>query len=224
VISLVVPFRGDGGQRDRVWEWCRAHWGAMLPGAEVILTDSGHEPFHRAASINRGVEAARGDKVIVADADTVISNVIGLYVALEGPHWLIGYASERYFTLDAEQTDRLLTRSPRLRLPGPPPRALGITSWSGALGFRRERFVPFDERHHGWGYEDVNFAMAAETLLGPPARVDGYALHLWHERGLEWSQPYIQENVALWHRYQAASGDVVAMQRLVDERGVSDTR
>lgn len=216
MISIVVPFRPTE-ERMRLWQWCRAHWAAMIPGAEILDADSGHEPFSRSASINLGVANTQGDKIIVADADTVISNVVGLYVALEGPRWLIGYGLERYYTLDAEQTARLLDRSPSRRLPEPPPRAFGITSWSGVLGFRRAQFVGFDERFDDWGWEDRAFVHAMDTVNGPHARVEGYALHLWHPRGQEWASPGIKDREALWRRYADADGDPEAMQAILAE-------
>jgi len=218
MISVVIPFRGDkGGPREQAFHWCRAYWGAHLPGSEFLWADSGHEPFHRAASINRGVAAAQGNVVIVADADTVVSNVIGLFVALEGTPWVIGYSEEAYYALDAERTARLLDRSPKLRLPPHPPSALGITSWSGVVGFWRDRFIGFDERFTDWGHEDNAFVAAMDTMSGSHARVDGYAFHLHHPRGLEWASPGIKDREALAKRYEAARGDVAAMRALMAE-------
>jgi N-terminal domain of galactosyltransferase len=220
MISLIVPFRPDGGQRDRVWAWCRAHWRACLPGLEIVEADSGHTSFHRGASINQGVQEALGDQIVIADADTVVSNVEGLFRALTGPRWLIGYSAERYFTLTAEQTDQILTRAAPGFLPPPPPRAFGITSWSGVLGITRKAFRSaggFDERFADWGWEDRAFVHAADTILGPHARIDGYALHLWHPRGPDWASPGLQERQHLWQRYRDADGDVEAMRTILAE-------
>lgn len=222
MISIVVPYRPDFAERTRVWSWCSAHWRALLSTAEIIEADSGHQPFHRAASINEGVRKASGSRLIIADADTVVSNAVGLFVGLEGPRWFIGYEAERYFTLGEEQTEQVLTRAHPGRLPPPPPRTFGITSWSGVLGLHRSQFVGFDERFDDWGWEDRAFVHAMDTLHGPHARVDGYALHLWHPRGAEWASPGIKDRENLWRRYAAAEGNPKAMEALL--RSASSSR
>lgn len=39
----------------------------------------------------------------------------------------------------------------------------------------------WDERFLGWGYEDVAFKMAHETLIGPISKINNYAASLFHE-------------------------------------------
>lgn len=39
----------------------------------------------------------------------------------------------------------------------------------------------WDERFIGWGYEDVAFILAHETLIGPVTKINNYAASLFHE-------------------------------------------
>jgi hypothetical protein len=78
----------------------------------------------------------------------------------------------------------------------------------------------FDPLFSGWGYEDIGFKIACETLSGKPmVKLSAAMFHLWHTTSHENNprEATYQANVARNERYQAANGDPVAVQALLDE-------
>lgn len=206
-VSLIVPYRPVGLERPRNWAWCQARWETLLPDAKLVVCDSGDDPFNRGRSINQGVERSEGDLLIIADADTAISDVADLLALATTGAWVIGY--DWYYTLQPEPTGRLLAYDPADPLPDPA--VLGCTdpdrvrSVSGVLAMPREAFEQaggFEEGWRGWGCDDRAFAIVMDKEWGHHARVDGWALHLWHPRGLDFQSPDWPHNAALLERYR----------------------
>jgi predicted glycosyltransferase involved in capsule biosynthesis len=64
----------------------------------------------------------------------------------------------------------------------------------------------FDERFVGWGGEDNAFWHACTVISGAePARVPGYAYHLWHPAASNKRDAQYRTNRELWRRYSAAN-------------------
>ena len=228
--SIVVPWRPDGGQRDRLWAWCRRWWESELPGAEIVECDSGDELFTRGRSLNIGAQKATGDLLILADADTVVSDVHAA-IDLVDNGWVIAYEANRYYRLTEEETERWLKWAPGFIEEPPRPDDLRmyrneygpLTSWSGVLVMRRSSFATaggFDPRFVGWGHEDFGFMEAMNTLVSPVWRSPGFAVQLWHfhDETQRFGQPNEPANRELVNRYGAASGNREAMLALVAER------
>jgi hypothetical protein len=214
MISVLVPYRADGGHRDRAWEFNQQRWAMLAPDTEIVVqeapagSDSGD--FNHPWAINRAAERAAGDVFIVADADTTFDPgwVTAAAAALEaGARWVL----PRYYDhLTEEATERLLRR-------GDPADIVGdydiewrgdSICWSGLVCVPREAFElvgGYDERWTNWGGDDVAFACTVSTLWGEVTRIDGAAKHLWHPRtGLDQQLPQHDE---LMRRYLDAWGD-----------------
>ena len=74
-----------------------------------------------------------------------------------------------------------------------------------------------DERFRGWGFEDVAWYLAHETLLGaPPQRHEGRVYALNHAVETRAGDQY-ERNAGLMQRYRDAAGDAAAMAGLVAE-------
>ena len=71
MISILFPYRGDDGHRDRLFGWVLRWWQANFPDAQICVGRNFDRPFNRAAARNAAHEDATGDLLIVADADTV---------------------------------------------------------------------------------------------------------------------------------------------------------
>src|SRR4051794_3600058 len=74
-ISVLVPYRPDGGYRDRNWEWNERRWRALFPSCELVVEadDGGSSPaeFNHPRALNRAAARASGDFFVVADVDIV---------------------------------------------------------------------------------------------------------------------------------------------------------
>lgn len=217
--SVLVPYRSDGGHRDRLWGWILRRWELLVPEAEVILSEAppGAHPgeFNHPWAINRAAEMASHDVFIVADADTAfdpgfIHRAVAM-VADEQAPWVL---PRFYDQLDEPSTRQIIGSDPA----GPiGDYSVGwrgdSVSWSGLVVVPRAGFEEvggYDERWEYWGGDDVAFACSMNTLWGPVERIEGAAMHLWHERnGLD-AQPRNQHD--LMHAYLAADGDPEAIR------------
>ncbi len=222
-VSVVVPWRGDGAQRDRLWKWCRDRWESLRDLGvvdEIIECDSGQEPFTRGTSLNRGVERAAGDVLVLADADTFVDEIAeALELLASGAPWVVAYGWQEYYRVSPADTDAYLAYQLPTTLR--PFRFLEqCVSRSGCNVLTREGFDRvngFPETLRGWGYEDDCFVAAMDTLVGPHARTRGFAVQLYHEHieAERFHQPHIAENRRVSDLYAAARQQPDVMRALV---------
>lgn len=214
-LSIIVPWKNNGDVwRRRSWEWLKQRYGHLLPEAELIFGHDTSEPFNRSSTRNFLVDKSDSDILLIADADTVFHRdqiVTGVRKILSGASWVIPYAEDRYYNVSADETAFICTHAP---VDSAVPELTDasqwdhkITSWAGLLLVTREAFDKvggYDERFQGWGYEDNAFRAALDHRVGPHARVDSYALHLWHPAPEDqcFGQPNIQANRDLYRLYE----------------------
>lgn len=223
-VSLIVPWRGGDPNRERLWRFCRRYWTSHYPNFQLVTCDSGDEPFTRGRSINQGVEQAKGDILVIADADTLVAHVDEAVEIAERGEWSIAYQPGQYCALTEQATEVLLKTDPRgqIREPTREECRERITSYSGVLAMPREAFEKvggFDPRHLGWGSEDLSFMFALDTLWKPCVRASGWAIAPWHPHLEEdrFDQPHFKANEALCKRYEGAYGNPSAMRNLITE-------
>ncbi len=183
-VVVLVPRRSDNGWRDRVWRWVRLRWLQEFPDWSVIEgDDSGVGLFNRCEAINRASEKAGDwDVAIVADSDSLTSPVqtaAAVGWALTSDRLV--YAFSEFLYLSKQMTSAILEGYGG-------PWESGV-QWSLSNTQSSQVVVPrslwdevrgFDPGFEGWGYEDVAFATACETLGGTAVRVPGPVWHLWH--------------------------------------------
>ena len=221
-VRFVVPWRTDGGERQKLWAFCRSWWEKGCSDFEVVEGQAPEGPFSRAAAINDG---AQGDweVAVVLDAD-VLATPDQVAQAVSGARATgrLTLAFERFVGLIPSMTNRILegyqgdwTRGRRYVTDEHEssivavPRAL----WDEIGGF--------DERFRGWGQEDVSFVQAARVLGGWIDRVPGTVYHLWHRRSpdrMPFTATY-KANQELGARYRQTR-DPEAMRALLSERRV----
>lgn len=177
IVRYVVPWRPDGGARDKLWAFCRQMWAREVPEANWAESPSPKGPFNRAAAINAGARGA-WDVLVVADADVFVAGeqlreAIARAYATE--HFTLPYSV--FCGLNKETTEAVLAGTWRPGQQGIRYRSINHVSsilaipravWDGTGGF--------DERFIGWGCEDVEFARRA----GVKHRIEGIVWHLWH--------------------------------------------
>jgi hypothetical protein len=211
MISVLFPYRGDDGPRDRIFGWVLRWWNANFPEAEICVGRNFDDPFNRGKARNDAFGQSHGQVVVVADADTVPTGE-GVRAAIadviEARCWSIPYAENRYYNLTEQATADVLSWTTRNAIPEPDEHLWDhkITSWAGCLVIPREaweRVGGYDERFVGWGYEDNAFRVKLDRLWGPHRREDSYCCHLWHPvaEGSTFDQPEIERNRTIFLRY-----------------------
>lgn len=223
-VSILVPFRPDGGLRDLVWSWLRRRYTMLLPEAEIVTADDPGEHFSRAASFNLAAAEAQGDILLMVDADAVVSaeQLEGAIAqADDSAGMVLAYCRYLYLT---ERASHEIMAGPVDRGPRPIPEheweQWGSVSSVVAVSRKTWDVVGgFDPRFRGWGFEDNAFFYACQTLVAPHRRVEGDVLHLWHppSPGLDPSVETYQANHALNERYGAACDDPDAMREVLGE-------
>lgn len=221
-VSVLIPFRSDNAERDRIWAWMRERWLQTMPGVELVVCDDGGnpgEPFNEGRAWNRCAEQATGDLFVVGESEVAfapgsLSDAIARVEYNQG--WCI---PERYDACTHAATAYVLSRDPRHPLwPGQfaPARSFIRESVSPPLIVPREAWDlvgGMDERYEGWGWIDKAFAAAMNTLYRPFERFPGSVFHLDHPRGSDRDC-----NPELTRRYLAAKGDPDAMRAIIAER------
>lgn len=227
-LSVLIPYRGDGGPRDEIFDWLLARYAALLPKAEICVGRNEDDPFSRAKARNDAYRQATGDVFLVADADTVFNTVqieAAVRLVSDDPTiWVLPY--QWYYNLAEEYTRSILDQSPEQDVPEPTDESLWefkLESWAGLLVMRRaafERVKGYDERFIGWSFEDNAFRRALDTMVNPHRRLPSYALHLWHPVTHEstWGQPMFEHNRSLYKHYERCSGHRDAMRHLLESR------
>lgn len=223
-VSVVIPFKTDDGPREALFQWVVSWWQAALPAAELIIEHSLDEPFCLAAARNRGAARATGDVIVIADADMVCERtalLVGIATVRQHGGWALPY--DVLELLDAATTAAVIAQpaDPATLLPPHVVTERNVTSVSGVVIVPRAAWGVVhgqDERFLGWGYEDIAFQHALDTLWGPLQRVPGRLVHLDHPRSLAttFEQPLVGRSRRVLAQYVAANGNVRRMRRLVE--------
>lgn len=250
-ISLLVPFTPGDPDRDRLWAWLRDYWQTQLPKAEIVMGfDPDYDPdsgvsFSKTAAVNAAAKQARGDVLVILDADAYISPELIVYCAEEIRRarrfkrrlWFVPY--RRFYRVSEGITDEILASNPRnpWTLHDPLPKTeIDPTNRASAhyghhfaamiMVLPREAFEVtggMDERFAGWGGEDISFMRAVDTIYNNHKTVDHAVYHLYHPTigaGIhrQWSgQTEKMPFTVLGSRYNAAYGDRARMLRLNSE-------
>lgn len=188
--TVVIPWRDDGDRATGCRAVCTA-LRAAFPGAPIMLVDSGHEPFNRAASRNHGVRLVDAfatmkpapdphEVVVVSDAD-VIPDQQALLNAVNAAHdgrlhypFVTCHYLTEAGTADVLAGGVLDPTQIEFMIPGAQGGLMVMlaSAWSRAGGM--------DEQYTGWGYEDNAWHRSVTSALGDPVRHTGDLYHLWH--------------------------------------------
>lgn len=236
-VSVVVPWRPDGAERQAVWGWLRTQWAQAHPEWEVVLGTPPPGAWNKAAAIVDGIRAARGDLLVIADADVWCDNVsvaVGKVASGENA-WAIPHGPLHRLTDEA--TQQVIHQG--VAFADLPASAVGERyrghPGGGIAVLPRElyRAVPMDDRMGGPGPHDSAWAFALTTIGGVPYRPVGQKAavlwHLWHEPARRniaawpentppeypraWGTPAYRE---LWRRYERAAGNRETMAALLE--------
>ena len=209
---IIVLWRPGDPCRERLWDYCRERWERL--GLPIIEAD---DPRGLFAARNTGARAAGNwDSALFADADLALidpeSARAAIDLAKEGCY-VAPY--DDLITLRKRDTEIVLDGESKIEWARAHRRYWG--SWVGAFAIGRALFDEiggFDERFAPYLGQDAAIIHAAATL-GRLERIPGHAVHLWHRRGGDHLGHPRGGHPELWGRYRAATGDVVAMRKLL---------
>lgn len=203
--TIVIPWRGTRPERTHAKNYVLGKLRELLPNALIILADSGHQPFNRAASRNRGVSQAGEGVVVVCDADTIPERK-PLLEAIEqaSRDKLLHLPYTHYRALSPAGTAAVVNGTPVAECPT---EIEGDGSQGGVLVMDTEAWRSvggMDERFTGWGFEDTSFCVTVQALCGGVIRHEGNIHHLWHPSEFDARSSRYAANRALFERYEAA--------------------
>jgi hypothetical protein len=215
---VLVPFRPDGAERDRNWDFARELWHEL--GLPIFAAGNEGPTFERAEARNIAAKSAGAwDVALFADADVVLESVAQADAAIMRAYrtgaYTVAYSHLSYLTPDG--TLDAIERG--FIAPADWVDATAFT-WECCFAVRRDLFDRvggFDERFRGWGYQVSAFFYACGTLAGRE-RIEGRLFHLDHPLVDRDKEPHFLANAALAERYLAAVDDEAAMSALLGER------
>ena len=232
-VVVLVPRRDGDPERDGIWAWVRRYWETQV-GLDIF---EGHDgiwgdvtPFNRSLAINRAAEAAGDwDVAVIIDGDVILDHrqVHGC-VAKTLSTGTIGLAYTERDQLTAQGTPQILAMNPEVLDLRTAPRVWrkwvrgrlrgSCSSCNTVTRDLWDRVGGFDESFVGWGYEDIAWRVASETLAGKEMfKIPGVLFHLWHtvSAGNQPTSPTMLANKALCDRYLAARWNAVAITALL---------
>lgn len=218
-VSVIVPWRSDGAERDAAWAWTRARWAARFPGWQVITGTPPDGVWCKAAAVAAALPEATGDVLVLADADVWSDGVLQAVTAIaEGARWAIPH--HHVYRLDEASTQAVLGGEPLGATYRLAQRAYGGFAGGGMTVLPRATYqrIPLDPRFAGWGQEDEAWAIALTCLTGSPWRGTVPLWHLWHPPQPRLTRRWGSDiSRALWQRYHQARNDAHTMRALLAE-------
>jgi hypothetical protein len=224
-VSVVIPYRSDGGERDRSLAWLLTKLEAEHPDWQVhVVTDDGDGPFNRAALLRRGVTEVCGDIIVAHDADCWCPDLPeAVRQVQQGRSWVVPHTMVH--RLSPESSARFMDGAALEGLPLSTDNPQDSRPYRGVVGggvvvLTRSAFhqTPPDPRFAGWGGEDEAWGYALAAAVGKAARMGGPLVHLWHPPQPRQSRVVgNEENQALLRRYRKAKGHRQSMRRLAKE-------
>lgn len=228
-VSLLVPFRSQDAQRQRVWEFLRDQcWRRCFPDLEIVEgSDYSSGPWVKAYAWRDALLRSSGDWVIFMDADCWVPRAVEGAVALADDSVAWVQSQEVVWRLSEAHTAKII-EDPKLfhyvneedSIEDPRYSSAGV----GTCLRRQDALdIPLDPRFVGWGWEDPAWCDALTVLLGKPWRFGwSTCYHLWHPpaAGFDVSRPRIGANYELRRRYGRARRQrdpQAAMNALLDE-------
>jgi hypothetical protein len=215
-VSVIVPYRPDGGARDENWGFLRPKWEQL--NYEVVTGCCAEGEWIKADALSDALTRAQGDIIIMADADVWCEGIEAAVIRVQtGLTWAIPHLAVHRLT---ERSTHALRNCDPLYEPEFDEHPYEGVVGGGLFVMRREAYeaAPLDRRFRGWGQEDWAAGMAWTTLYGLPWRGVDPLWHLWHPP-MERMNRVVgsNENRALWERYRSAYRNRPRMRALVGE-------
>jgi hypothetical protein len=210
-IPVLIPWRSDGGHRQKIWDYLQSHYWAHLPQYRIVEGACGEGAFNRAQAVNDAASKA-GDwtVAVIADADTwVPAHNLAAAVDKTVSTGKLTAAFDTVIELTEKCTDTILAEQPTYTLADLDVRNMRTVrlARSSMLTVTHDlwtRTGGMDEKFVEWGGEDEAFWFACKAIAREPNRVPGPAWHLYHTPASNRDTPQYQANLRRWQRYSRA--------------------
>jgi hypothetical protein len=222
--TVLVPYASTDPQRDAARQFV-VEWLAPLGWPIVVADGDPDRPWSKGAALAATVGSVDTPGLVIHDADVIVEHAALTSCAqavVAGHAWAQPHRD--VYRLSRRATHMVLARqmfgphhflagTALERRPHAGPPGGGIVFLSRAA---YDTVGGIDPRFVGWGGEDISFARALDTLVGPAFRLAAPMWHLWHP-----PQPMVEprrgspETERLASRYLDAVGDVERMREVV---------
>lgn len=228
--AILCPRRSGIADRDRLWAHCRDWWREHFPDWALVEGEHvEHEgPFNRSVAINRAAVLAftyDPEVLIIIDGDVLPDPAaVARGVDLAASSGAMVLAFDERVHLNTRGTERVLSGyRGRWDRPEFVERRHNDSCSSLVIVSRAlwDMVGGFDPEFVGWGWEDVAFRVACETMSGRPVeRVRATLWHLWHKvsAGNNVREETFQRNRARGERYKRAHWDRAAVAAILEGR------
>jgi SAM-dependent methyltransferase len=204
-ISVIFPWRAGDPDRQQSLSYVVNWYKDCFPEAEIIFADDDDTvAFNRGRALNIGVGKSKGDILIFADGDLIISHKALKAAVAKAPEvgMVVPFSAISY--LPASATRRVLKgSSPFINYAGTVP--FSSKSQGGCNIMTREAFKNsggFDRRFRGWGFEDAAFSVMVRLYAGPMVHEPGHAVHLYHKTARDPYNGFFEQSQALCKEYE----------------------
>ena len=217
-VDVIVPFRSDGGHRDRAWAFLKKRWEEQFPDWQVIEGACPDGPWVKALAIEDALSRSTADIIVISDSDVWTDGVADAVRVINPFKWAVPHT--RLYRLSQKATQAVYEGRPID--PENDPTDQEEKPYTGVLGggmvvIKRSLYVevPMDPRFVIWGGEDMAAAYAWRCLGGAPWRGTDPMWHLWHVplRGKDRAI----SNRQLFNRYTQAARNPSKMRKLIAE-------
>ena len=182
-VSIVIPFKSDDLHRKQLLEFIVNRYKNILPETEVIVAGDGKQDgWSKAKASNNGVKRAKGDIVMIVDADIIIplNSLLQMIKFSVGEKVVFLQGKKRDIT--QRSTKDVLTNSVDFLDTSHEKEMV----WNKAIFcMTKDKFLNckgFDERFEGWGGEELAFYQILNIYYGAPRFINcDIYYHLWHE-------------------------------------------
>lgn len=229
-VSVLIPYRSDGAERDRNWAYLRERWQRHFPEWEIVVGTHQNGGWSKGAALWDAFNASSGSTIVIADADVWTSGVQYAVdkINIRSNTWAVPHQRVKRLTADA--TEQVMVGD--LRFDRIKKVHLDRDGYTGIAGggltvMHRDLYeaAPIDPRFIGWGQEDQAAGHAWTTLAGRPWRGYYDLFHLWHPPQAKMGRTIgSKEGYALKQRYAGARNQKRRMVKLIEEfRPLLDT-
>lgn len=207
---VVIPYRGSDPWRRRAF--AEAHRQAISTGLDVLVGDSGDQPFSIARTWNQlAKDAGNWDVLVRWGSDFLLEDVSQVHEAIANVrHYTLAFSEAHRQSHREAQRDEHIFR--------------GSKAFGGVSVVTRELWQVvggFDERFVGYGAEDYAFIRGVEIHYGPRESVEGGMCVLWHPSAKRTDDPYYrtrEANLALYDKRIKGIQDPEEWAEYVDTR------